>query len=864
MARSSLLTYLDNFEKFGSETAYVFRRGYRVERWSYGHVAETVYEFARDLEARGVGKGERILLWGVNCAEWVVAFFGSILRGAVVVPMDRISAPEFAAKVARQANARLCICSRDLVTSAPAVTTIVLEDFAAKLSGLSRARYEPVSADLDDPVQIVFTSGTTADPKGVVITHRNVLANIEPLEAEITKYLKYERIIHPLRFLNLLPLSHVFGQFLGIFIPQLFGATVVFSDSLNPSEVISTIKQERVSVLVGVPRILETLQGKVERDYESAGRLSWLNREVEETQGKHFLGRWWRFRSIHRQFGWKFWAFISGGAALDPKTELFWNRLGYVVIQGYGLTETTAIISVNHPFKLGRGSIGQVLPGRELKLGANGEILVRGASVASGYVSGEGVQPVAEEEGWFRTGDIGELDSSGNLYFKGRKKNVIVNPEGMNIFPEDLEAVLRQQREVRDCVVFGFEREGNAEPCAVLILRDRSCDPDTVIRRANASLAQYQHIRRWFLWPEEDFPRTPTQKPKAAEIQDFVQMRLGGAEGAGVRAGSLADLISRITGRPAGELAPDTNLATDLDLSSLDRVELLSALEDRYQVDLNESRFTTATTVGELERMLGEPESKRSDYHYPRWAQSWPVAVVRFIVYYLLTWPATMIMSRPRVNGRDRLAGVHGPVLFIANHVTQVDIGFVLAALPFRYRHRLAVAMLGEMLQEMRHPPRNMGILRRLIEQLSYFLVVSLFNVFPLPQQTGFRESFAFAGESADRGYSIVVFPEGRRTQDGKMSPFQAGVGLLTRNLRLPVVPVRIEGLFELKQKGRKSSRPGTVRVSIGQPLRFDPQTDPAAIARDLELRMSELGEDFHARKRNRIAPDRITRDPEK
>ena len=848
MARSSLLQYLDNFEKHGAETAYIFRRGYRTERWSYGRVAETAYRFARDLEARGIGKGGKILIWGDNCAEWVVAFFGSLLRGAVVVPMDRIASPEFAAKVCRQVNASVCVCSRDLVTSISSIPTIVLEELADQLSELPSARYQPVGADRGDPVQIVFTSGTTADPKGVVITHRNVLANLEPLEAEINKYLKYERIVHPLRFLNLLPLSHVFGQFLGIFVPQLLSATVVFHDSLNPSEIVRTVKQERVSVLVGVPRILETLQGKVERDHEAAGKLSWLGKELEDAQGEHFLRRWWRFRRIHQQFGWKFWSFISGGAALDPKTEQFWSRLGYAVIQGYGLTETTSLISVNHPFKLGRGSIGQVLPGRELKLGSNGEILVRGESVASGYVAGDGLKPVAGEEGWFQTGDIGELDRGGNLYFKGRKKNVIVNPEGMNIFPEDLEAALRRQPEVRDCVVFGFEREGNAEPCAVLILRDRSCDPEAVIRQANESLAQYQRIRRWFLWPEEDFPRTPTQKPKAADIQDFVQLRLRGETRAEVRAGSLADLISRITGRPVGELAPDTNLATDLNLSSIDRVELLSALEDRYQVDLNESRFSTATTVQELELMLNEPESRRSDYHYPGWARSLPVAAIRFLVYYLLTWPATLLMAYPRIRGRENLAGLHGPVLFIANHITQVDIGFVLAALPFRYRHRIAVAMLGEMLREMRRPPEEMGIVRRAIEKLSYFLVVSLFNVFPLPQRTGFRESFAFAGESADRGYSIVVFPEGRRTQDGKLSPFQAGVGLLTRNLQLPVVHVRIDGLFELKQKGRKFSLPGAVTVTIGRALRFDPQTDPAAIARDLEHHMRELGNDLHAR----------------
>jgi len=198
-------------------------------------------------------------------------------------------------------------------------------------------------------------------------------------------------------------------------------------------------------------------------------------------------------------------------------------------------------------------------------------------------------------------------------------------------------------------------------------------------------------------------------------------------------------------------------------------------------------------------------------------------------------------MCRPSVRGRENLRHLRGPLLLISNHITQVDIGFILAALPLRYRHRIAVAMLGEMLQAMRHPPAEMGRFRRLIERLSYFLVVLLFHVFPLPQKTGFRESFAFAGESADRGYSILVFPEGRRTQDGELSPFQAGVGLLARNLSLPIVPIRIDGLFALKQKGKKFVRPGTVRVSIGRALRYEPGADPAMIARELEACMRRM-----------------------
>ena len=249
----------------------------------------------------------------------------------------------------------------------------------AQLSGTD------VAIGRDDILQIVFTSGTTAEPKGVVITHGNVLANIAPLEREMQRYLKYERWVHPVRFLNLLPLSHVFGQFLGMFLPPLLGGTVIFQEELKPSEIVSTIRRERVSVLVSVPRVLQSLKQKIERDLEDGGKIEDFRQRFRTSEGKHFLRRWWIFRDIRRQFGWKFWALICGGAALDAETEKFWDRLGYAAIQGYGLTETTSLISVNHPFKLGKGSIGKVLPGREVKLAEDGEILIRGGGVAAGY-----------------------------------------------------------------------------------------------------------------------------------------------------------------------------------------------------------------------------------------------------------------------------------------------------------------------------------------------------------------------------------------------------------------------------------------------------------------------------------------------
>ncbi|MGA9542547.1 MAG: AMP-binding protein, partial [Candidatus Sulfotelmatobacter sp.] len=343
MAESLAEFFLANFQAHRDERAYGQRRGYRMEWFTYRQVLEMAVRFARDLEVRGIGKGERVMLWGENCAEWVAAFFGCVLRGVVVVPMDDGASAEFAGRVAGQVGARLWVCSQRHAGEAGAVPYVVLEHLSQMAGGTPALPSDSgVAIGRDDILQIVFTSGTTAEPKGVVITHGNVLANIAPLEREMQAYLKYERWVHPVRFLNLLPLSHVFGQFLGMFLPPLLGGTVIFQEEFGPSEIVNTIRRERVSVLVSVPRVLQSLKQKIERDLEDFGKMEDFRRRFRESEGKHFLHRWWIFRGIRRQFGWKFWAFICGGAALDAETEQFWDRLGYAAIQGYGLTETTS------------------------------------------------------------------------------------------------------------------------------------------------------------------------------------------------------------------------------------------------------------------------------------------------------------------------------------------------------------------------------------------------------------------------------------------------------------------------------------------------------------------------------------------
>jgi long-chain acyl-CoA synthetase len=411
----------------------------------------------------------------------------------------------------------------------------------------------------------------------------------------------------------------------------------------------------------------------------------------------------------------------------------------------------------------------------------------------------------------------------------------------MNIYPEDLEAALRQQEEVKDCVVVGLERGGNAEPCAVLILRDfPSRDGARPVSRANETLAEFQRMRTWFVWPEEDFPRSSTQKPRRNVIRDAVEAALRGEAPANA-ASPLAELLTRITGRAAQTLMPDADLESGLGLSSLERVELLSALEDRYQIDLNETNFANAATVGDLEKLLrdtavasrqslvvGKPSERPTTddqrltglaFHYPRWTLRWPTTGLRLASHYLLARPAVFLLGWPRVTGRENLRGVRGPLLVVSNHVADVDVGFIQTALPARFRHKLATATGGEALERLRSPAPDRAWFKRIYDRVQWTLGVALLNLFPLPRQSGFRKSFAYAGEAVDRG----------------------GVGLLANNLRIPVLPMRIDGLFEVKNAGKKFAVPGEIQVRIGKPIQFSPESDPEEIARALQRAVEDL-----------------------
>src|SRR6266478_4329477 len=753
--RTTLASYLDDFLSRDNETAFAHRRGLRVKRWSYSQIAKTACRLARELEARGIAKDDRVLLWSRNSPECVSVFFGCLLRGVIVVPLDLQSEPGFVKRVQEQVKAKLALC--DVATSAlvaKSLPVIELDELNSQIAHHSSKPYSTTDIGYDDTVEIVFTSGTTSEPKGVLITHRNLMANLTPLEQEIKRYLKWERLVHPVRFLNLLPLSHLFGQFMSIFVPQLLGGEVFFQESLSSSQIIETVKRERISVVITVPRILDALREKVESIYVELGKLEQLRAAIETSADKHFIFRWWRFRRIHHMFGWKFWAFISGGATLNPETERFWQRLGFALIQGYGMTETAALISVNHPFKMRRGSIGRIMSGKKVELAENGEILVRGENVSPGYWkaqtpghANEETQTANIDNGWFRTGDIGELDDGGNLYFKGRKKEVIVTAAGVNIYPEDVERVLDCQREIKANTVIEIEGAHGPEPLAVLILRDELANPEMVIERTNQLLAQHQQVRRWFVWRGEDFPRTATQKVRKQVVTEKVRAELAAAVPSSYitnQTDALADIVSRISKDAPAQLALAAKLGPDLKLDSLGRVEFLSALEDRYQIEIDEAAFTDATTLGDVEQIVraGKHEDTTA-YPYPRWQQRWPISWLRLALVYLIVLPATRIMGWPRIIGKEHMRNLRGPLVFVCNHVTMTDQALVLSALPARFKTRLAIAQDGELLREWLQPAPGTGLFTRLRYLLQYLSVVFFFNVFSMPQKSGFRRSFA-------------------------------------------------------------------------------------------------------------------------
>ncbi len=886
--RPHLATLVADYRRYGLQIAVVTHRGNRRFSSTYLQLAELSARCAHAFDQQGLQPGDRVLLWGANSVEWMAAFFGCILRGIVAVPLDAAGSLQLAQRVVSEVRPRLLAGDLKLLQQLSPEPAIPCMSFAGFAATLPEPDYTPFAGlSRDTPLQIIFTSGTTAEPKGIVHTHGNVLASLDPMEQEIGKYLRYERFVHPLRILDTLPLSHVFGQFMSLWVPPLLAAEVHFEDRLQAPRLARLLRQERISVLAAVPRVLDLLRAWLESEFPG------LLEDVATARGESIARHWWRFLAVHRRLGFKFWALVSGGATVPADLESFWTTAGFAVIQGYGMTETTALVTLNHPFKIARGSIGKPLAGREVRIGDDGEILVRGASIAAQVWRAGGLASRDHADDWLPTGDLASRNEAGELVFAGRKSDVIVTSAGLNIHPQDLEAVLHRQPGLRASLVVAYDSPTGPAPAAILIAEANEAG-DSILQgavdSANHELAPFQQIRYWLRWPQPAFPLTSTGKILRRSVQAWAQRSL--TAGAGAKEGPADPLLAvlRRLGVADREILSSDRLADDLHLDSLAMVQLQSTLETQFGVELEDSVWERVKTVGDLRGLLHSapaeafasvtlssplsflPEKSAAasgtvtmpgmqsaspvasgpaigasgsgtrasgpgtSAVFPRWPGWGPVRAVRTVFLECILRPLVWLLLAPRIAPPVSLIR---PSLLIANHLTALDVPVILYALSSTDRDHVAVAMSGELLTGWRRGKAQRHRLLTALTPLAYGLVTALFDVFPLPRGAGLRQSFAHAGDAMDHGLHVLVFPEGRRSADGRLQPFEPGIGLLAQESEVPVQPILVAGLGW--GEGKKWPKRGTVTVRLGTPLAMEAGEEPQVFAKRLEAAVAAL-----------------------
>jgi len=822
----TLIDLFNTFEALGDKTAFVNRTGVRRLVVSYGEFRTLALKMASLLAQNGVAAGDRVLIWGPNSSWWAVAYWGIILRGAIAVPVDFMSDRVRAESIHRLTKAKLVLQSRFKAERLTSDHSLLLEDLQYLLEDI-RPVGEFASAAPEDTAQLIYTSGTTGNPKGVILTHKNLIANMTQINRQVP-------IITPeFSFLSLLPLSHMFEQMGGFFTPLYRGAAIVYLRTLKPSAIMAALSEEDIYVIMSVPRLMQLLKTTIERELEEK-HLSGLFRLLAQLAARLPQGlRQGLFFPVQRRFGRNFTVFVSGGAPLDPEVFKFWSSMGFTLLEGYGLTECSPVLCVNTMERQVAGSVGPPLPGVQLRIEEK-EVLVRGDNVFPGYYENEQASRDAfTADGWFRTGDLGEVGPDGWLVIKGREKELIVTGSGINVYPDELEAVLNKIGGVKESCVIGVDRGGGEEVHAVLIPDGSGIAPEEIIAQANKSLDALHQITGCTLWNEPEFPKTTTLKIKKFAVKEDVEKGSQGGDTA-VSRDSLLNLIARVTGTSVAEIREDSLLVADLGLTSIDRLELVSFLEQEYRLDIEDSQIGPQTRVSDLRRIIAKREKVTRHDHFRFWTNNRFFRGVRMAWDALFHDPFMRSFASLEVRGIAELEHLDGPVFFVANHLSYLDQPSIMRALPPKLRYRSATAAWAEFFFGEYHG------FNRIWRRLSYEYASVFFNLFPLPQSQGFGGSLRFMGRLADAGVNILIFPEGGHARDGRMQPFQLGLGIMVKEMGIPVVPIKISGTEKVLPPGASFPKQGRVTVTFGKPLRFSVE-EPAEIVETARQAVEKL-----------------------
>jgi long-chain acyl-CoA synthetase len=506
-------------ERFGSRVALIEPTEEKsMSTLTYHALRERTESFAGYLQNLPIEKNDCLLIWSPSRSDWLAAYLGALLVGAIVVPLDVNTKEDFLLRVAETTNAKFLITSQKQFAGLKQTSLPLIDLDALPQEAIDRAKLPEVHED--DLAEIVFTSGTTGQPKGVMLSHRNIASNA-------TSAVTVVNMRSEDRALSVLPLSHMFEMTIELALIH-SGASIVYTRSLVPERLLSLLSSQHVTCSVLVPQALQLFLNGIERE---------VRRQKKEKQFKQLLNiaarlpfgwRRYLFGSVHKRFGGHFRFFVSGGAYLPLKLAERWENMGFRVLQGYGATECSPIISATPYHEHVLDSVGKPLDGVEVRIAEDKEILVHGPNVALGYWKNPDATAAFFKDGWYYTGDLGYIDEKKNVYLKGRKKNVIVLANGLNVYPEDIENVLQANQLLKDAAVFGLmDRDQGPEVHAVLLMDDAS-NAKTVIQQTNKQLASYQQIRGFTIWPEEDFPRTNTLKVKRLDVLDKLEkMRSG-------------------------------------------------------------------------------------------------------------------------------------------------------------------------------------------------------------------------------------------------------------------------------------------------------------------------------------------------
>jgi long-chain acyl-CoA synthetase len=868
--------------------------GYR--QITYGELERQVRGVARALVAQGLPKGTRIAILAENRPEWVVAYLGIYFAGGTAVPLDPQISPGEWRRLLDDSESQWIFTSstflsklEEALDGSPLRERVLcfnpgqsgavrwsLPDLIAHGLGLTPVPDLP-QCSLTDVVVIIYTSGTTGKPKGVMLTQENIVSDIAGALAAIHSIC--ERDV----FLCLLPLQHVFASVVNFLLPLYVGAQVVFADTLKRSEILDALQEAGITILATVPQFFYLFHGRIAEELAHKGAVTRMlfrallriNRFCMKFLRIH-LGRK-LFGKIHRNFGSRLRLFVSGGSAFDAKVAQEFSDLGFTILQGYGLTETTGACAVTRVENNIIGSVGQPLSGAEIEIvepdaAGVGEVVMRGPMIMKGYYRNPEATAAVMRDGWFLSGDLGRIDERGNLFITGRKKEIIVLPNGKNIYPDEIEAHYAQCPFILEIAVIGIAEPGHqgAERLHAVVVPDfealkakKIANAREILREEIARLSnQLPHYKRLMSYQieKDPLPRTTTRKIKRIELKRMIESgELKESETAGP-AGPASAGDRELLESPIGQevlailrnayhrdtpIGPGMNLELDLGFDSMERVELLASLEQSLGLGLPEDFGVEIYTVGDLIRGLQEQAVTAAGDGSTK--QSWnqilsaealaqdPELQPRFagaamdlfrLVLARIVYLVFRLLLRIEAVGLENLPRA-GPFMLCPNHVSFLDPLMVLVPLPWRFLKRAFFVGAADFFAYS---------WMRLLSRVA--------NVFPVDPDAHLLRAMKIGAYGLRRGRILCIFPEGGRSFDGRLMVFKKGAAILAREIGVPVVPVAIRGAFEVWPRDTLRIRLHKVKVIFGAPLHFtgeqEGRTDQADTAR-LRQALSQL-----------------------